>query len=211
MSDDKSAAVLVTESHPSDRLRELIEQLPRWGVRFKQNDLGSYFDGWNQEALGDWVKWSDVEALVRASQPSEGGGEMNGADLIRAERERQMAEEGWSASHDDCHRHGELARAAARYALEGLPVTGRPRWPWSRDWWKPKGRIKNLTRAGALIAAEIDRLQRCEPAPPSLVRVIAESAGKVCTCRHDSGLSTDCDVHYPGRVIAETTPERDKK
>ena len=33
-------------------------------------------------------------------------------------------------------------------------------WPWEETWWKPasNNRIKDLVRAGALIAAEIDRL-----------------------------------------------------
>jgi hypothetical protein len=34
-------------------------------------------------------------------------------------------------------------------------------WPWDYDWWKPSDDpIRNLTKAGALIAAEIDRLNR---------------------------------------------------
>jgi hypothetical protein len=36
-------------------------------------------------------------------------------------------------------------------------------WPkeWNVDWWKPSDDpIRNLVKAGALIAAEIDRLQR---------------------------------------------------
>lgn len=34
-------------------------------------------------------------------------------------------------------------------------------WPWATDWWKPSDDpITNLVRAGALIAAEIDRLLR---------------------------------------------------
>jgi hypothetical protein len=33
-------------------------------------------------------------------------------------------------------------------------------WPWNKSWWKPRNAIEDLTRAGALIAAEIDRLQR---------------------------------------------------
>jgi hypothetical protein len=37
-------------------------------------------------------------------------------------------------------------------------------WPWSFEWWKPKDRIRNLVRAGALIAAEIDRLQAMQEA-----------------------------------------------
>lgn len=33
-------------------------------------------------------------------------------------------------------------------------------WPWSLNWWKPSSDpIKDLVKAGALIAAEIDRLQ----------------------------------------------------
>lgn len=46
-------------------------QIPRYGIRFKHNDLGSYFDGWNQETLGDWVKWSDVAALLVQEAPQE--------------------------------------------------------------------------------------------------------------------------------------------
>ncbi len=34
-------------------------------------------------------------------------------------------------------------------------------WPWDQTWWKPSSNpIRNLVKAGALIAAEIDRLQR---------------------------------------------------
>jgi hypothetical protein len=37
-------------------------------------------------------------------------------------------------------------------------------WPWDQDWWKPSpDPIRNLVKAGALIAAEIDRLQRLAP------------------------------------------------
>jgi hypothetical protein len=33
-------------------------------------------------------------------------------------------------------------------------------WPWSREWWQPKDRRRDLVRAGALIVAEIERLDR---------------------------------------------------
>lgn len=42
----------------------------------------------------------------------------------------------------------------------GLPNSEAYGWPFSLEWWKPKGAIEDLTRAGALIAAEIDRIQR---------------------------------------------------
>ena len=83
----------------------------------------------------------------------------DGAALISAERSRQMKEEGWSSSHDDQWRNGELATVAVCYVLND---TFGVWWPtsWDKKWWKPKDKIRNLVRAGALIAAEIDRLQK---------------------------------------------------
>lgn len=92
---------------------------------------------------------------------------MDGAALIAAERRRQVDAEGWTVDHDDTHRTGELAKAAACYASEAwMPLTEShrnppPDWPWERRWWKPTGDpIRDLVKAGALIAADIDRRQR---------------------------------------------------
>jgi hypothetical protein len=91
---------------------------------------------------------------------------------IAAERCRQVEAEGWSADHDyHAHCNGELAKAAVCYALE--PKFGPETldfierwWPWERKWWKPKDRRRDLIRAGALIVAEIERLDRAkEPRP----------------------------------------------
>ena len=87
----------------------------------------------------------------------------SGVELIAAERERQIQIEGWTAGHDDKHTNGELSRAAAAYCLRGRdPASiGPPMfWPFAEDYWKPGGRIRSLVKAGALIAAEIDRLKR---------------------------------------------------
>lgn len=35
-------------------------------------------------------------------------------------------------------------------------------WPWSRAWWKPASRRRCLIKAGALILAEIERIDRAE-------------------------------------------------
>jgi hypothetical protein len=88
---------------------------------------------------------------------------MNGVELIAAERERQVTEEGWTPEHDDQHKGGQLAEAAACYAVQasGGTVT-RYDWPWESKWWKPGDPLRGLVKAGALIAAEIDRLQRRE-------------------------------------------------
>jgi hypothetical protein len=81
----------------------------------------------------------------------------DGAELIAAERRRQVEEEGWTAEHDDAHDDGELARAGAAYAAFSYAL-----WPWDRSWWRPEpgDDIRRLVKAGALIVAEIDRLQR---------------------------------------------------
>lgn len=89
----------------------------------------------------------------------------NGAELIMLERLRQIEVEGWTPEHDDQHSDGEMALAAACYILANVDGKGAgmpSRWPWDAEWWKPKDQLSNLIRAGALIAAEIDRLQRAE-------------------------------------------------
>lgn len=101
---------------------------------------------------------------------------MTGAEMIAAERRRQVEAEGWTHKHDDEHSHAEMAYAAAAYANPtraldyvsvNVPQGGIKSvpddWPWDPKWWKPTpdDRIRELVKAGALIAAEIDRLQRC--------------------------------------------------
>lgn len=86
---------------------------------------------------------------------------MTGAELITQERIRQQEVEGWSIEHDNEHIHGELLDAAVFYAGYHTAlgdITGL--WPWDDSWFKPVDKIRDLVKAGALIAAEIDRLQR---------------------------------------------------
>lgn len=88
-----------------------------------------------------------------------------GCQIIAAERKRQIEVEGWTADHDAKHVCGELTDAAVCYAIRGYWRTRydsflKALWPWDSEYWKPTqdDRIKELTKAGALIAAEIDRL-----------------------------------------------------
>jgi hypothetical protein len=92
----------------------------------------------------------------------------SGVSLITEERQRQIEVEGWNEEHDDFQAVEELAFAAACYAIPEssriyLKSNEKPNlWLWEKEWWKPtpNDRIKELVKAGALIAAEIDRLQR---------------------------------------------------
>jgi hypothetical protein len=86
---------------------------------------------------------------------------------VLAERQRQISAEGWTPEHDDEHRGGGMAFAAAAYAVHadaGPALTGSLwRWTgWALKWPKPKDRRANLIRAGALILAEIERLDRAK-------------------------------------------------
>ena len=87
-------------------------------------------------------------------------------DII-AERQRQQSVEGWTPEHDDEHKDGELADAAACYALhahdtakDGMKNFAPAWWPWDPAWYKRSSPRRDLVKAGALIAAEIERLDR---------------------------------------------------
>ncbi|RUE55755.1 hypothetical protein IPC1236_03625 [Pseudomonas aeruginosa] len=90
---------------------------------------------------------------------------------VQAERRRQITAEGWTPEHDDEHSHGQMARAAACYALAGssAPNDGTAAllvslaWPWDEQWWKPSTARRDMVKACALALAEIERLDRAAP------------------------------------------------
>ncbi len=86
---------------------------------------------------------------------------------VQAERRRQITTEGWTPEHDDEHNGGELADAAACYALwaGGInPGNWREFWPWAPEWLKHSEPRRMLVKAAALILAEIQRLDRAAAA-----------------------------------------------
>ena len=106
-----------------------------------------------------------AEEFARAALAAVREVEGTAARDVIAERRRQVDVEGWTPEHDDQHRRGEMAAAAAAYALHDLQGGwfGRWRdvmWPWDKQWWKPTTRRRDLVKAGALILAEIERLDR---------------------------------------------------
>jgi len=119
----------------------------------------------------------EVSVLVEA-HPEEMVPEVKkGVQIIAEERQRHMDVRGWDSSHDDDpnHENGEMAAVAALYAVPhhgkyGINADLVERlYPknWHVRWWNPgpagsgvDGTIKDLAKAGALIAAEIDRLNR---------------------------------------------------
>ncbi|WP_423812522.1 hypothetical protein [Pseudomonas aeruginosa] len=104
------------------------------------------------------------ELLVRA-EGFVSGKEVPQAWLdVQAERRRQITAEGWTPDHDDLYCAAELPRAAAAYILSGANDEAPAIWPFSAKWWKPRDARANYMRAGALILAEIERLDRAAAA-----------------------------------------------
>ena len=89
------------------------------------------------------------------------------------ERRRQVEAEGYDTAHDDEHDNGSMAAAGSAYALaaadalhplsqgDGDFMSHPPTlWPWDAEWWKPGDSRRMLVKAGALILAELERLDR---------------------------------------------------
>ena len=106
-------------------------------------------------------------AMLSAAPTAQGQGWGKALEDIAAERRRQIEGEGYDPSHDDGYTMSELLRAAVSY-IKGFPEA----WPWHSKFWKPRDERRNLVKAGALIVAEIERLDRAS-APAST------SAGEV--------------------------------
>lgn len=95
-----------------------------------------------------------------------------GISIIIDERLRQLTTKGYDNAHDDKHNKGELAHAAALFAYPEISsyVLSEKNWPEGKVFYHPTedvstvaDRIKELAKAGALITAEIDRLNRLDP------------------------------------------------
>jgi hypothetical protein len=137
-----------------------------------------------------------IDAVLSFACKRANGVTAPGINLIEKERVRQIVQLDWNAEHDDGHDDRELASAAQGYVshytsrawtfnneleMPGIvdgPIVYRLErapdcWPWPEGYWKPKDPLTDLVKAGALIAAEIDRLLR--KSAQSVKSVAAES------------------------------------
>lgn len=105
------------------------------------------------EAIDD-MKKCRAELEARAFNPAI-------LDVI-AERQRQKAVEGWTSEHDDKYGKSQLLWASSCYLLNTIqPFNRIPMdWPWDSSWWKPTTPRRDLVKSGALILAEIERIDR---------------------------------------------------
>lgn len=92
-----------------------------------------------------------------------------GAAMIRAERLRQVAVEGYDGEHDAEHDDGQLSRASLAYVLSaaGFRMLALPFDGGFKPGPKP---LDDLVKAGALALAEADRIAA------EIDRIVAEEA-----------------------------------
>jgi hypothetical protein len=139
----------------------------------------------------------DAGSSGRPRETSDGRKDVKPIEMIAAERARQVSQEGYDHEHDDEHDLEELARLAAFYAMppyvrdlmilsSTIGIAVAPPWNLNPS---PDDRIRELTKAGALILAEMERLQRlfqpleclkCGAATGPLHPVDADHAGWMC-------------------------------
>ncbi|MGP1998086.1 ead/Ea22-like family protein [Citrobacter freundii] len=111
-------------------------------------------DMWNAREKLEAAEKRIAELEARAFNPAI-------LDVI-AERQRQQSVEGWTPEHDDQYGKSQLLWASSCYLLNTIqPFNRIPMdWPWDSSWWKPTNSRRDLVKAGALILAEIERIDR---------------------------------------------------
>nr|WP_183448463.1 DUF4406 domain-containing protein [Microvirga lupini] len=156
-----------------------------WGD-YLRYDIGRLADCASIALLPGWSKSRGAQLEVHIAQklgmpillmdgaeevPAVAGEQTDAVRDVLAERCRQVEKEGRTLEHDDEHDAGELAAAAAAYALnaagqlnphsQGDGGHAQPMcWPWEPEFWKPGIPRRDLVKAAALILAEIERWDR---------------------------------------------------
>ncbi len=98
-------------------------------------------------------------------------------DYVLEERIRQTVKKGYTSEHDDQHKNGRLAVAAACYAVNKMPdvtisvcrashtecgMQLQDAWPWDREWDKRQkhSRFRSAVISCSLMLAELERMIR---------------------------------------------------
>lgn len=86
-----------------------------------------------------------------------------GIRAINYERGRQIVVKGYDAEHDKTESLNSLLSAAYAYMLASMDgdnnnAEAHEHWPWDAEFFHPKDKKSNLAKAGALIAAAIDKV-----------------------------------------------------
>ena len=150
---------LIAATDRNTELEARIAELDR-----KNCQLNSTMESWCVDRAESANRITELEASKLSAAASD----------VMSERHHQITAEGWTPESDDEYVSGEMAGAAACYAhhvnARGWVFKNRPDdyqseiessdWPWSPEWWEPTSPRRDLVKAGALIIAEIERIDR---------------------------------------------------
>lgn len=155
-------------------IRQLAADLERW-KRSERAQVETIMM-MQAEAQGLREQIERLQVVTDASQATAA------ARDVLVECRRQVVAEGWTPKHDDDHNSGDLAKAAAAYAMAAVSQTqgytvNRPPllWPWDKAWWKPCDARRSLVKAGALILAEVERLDRADAQADARMEIVARN------------------------------------
>lgn len=158
---DRGERVIIILFTESENPESAIAQLDcgMYNGTYKLGEEHQYVQMTDQQ-FNDWMKDLDVSFIVPSTVKT-------GPSLIAAERQRQIDVEGYQPEADAAWTDGQLAAAAVCYAStakmrEKGQINVYECWPRGFDpnMFKPSpdNRLRDLVKAGALIAAEIDRI-----------------------------------------------------
>lgn len=201
---------LLVDYTGQDRWTPLEDEEQAWTIGYNtledQDEDEWIMVGWNWEqdcytqGAGKIIGW-----LPFHTQPATSAA----ARDVLAERQRQISAEGWTPEHDDLYVDGEMAAAAACYTINAAGWAQKVLtplsmlWPWAKSWWKPTTPRRDLVKAGALILAEIERLDRKEGTPhmtdtPNLsAAAMRTRAADVCDAQSSVFSSTEYATGQP--------------
>lgn len=153
-----------------DEAQKILVDLHQYAIDLQEDTLGGRSERGEVPIMDLAEDWLAARPDLEPQAPKQAEREplSQAAQDVLAERQRQISVEGWTPEHDDEHRTGGMAIAAAAYALQVLPgviasevVAKIWHWTgWTRAWFKPSDDERNLVKAGALILAELERRHR---------------------------------------------------
>ena len=132
--------------------------------------FADFVEDWINQSISKGYRKSEISAVLEtaAARVSASGDDLDhlvdlgsGAEEIFQERARQLAKFRDQNVKDDTLENGELIEAAICYLRPDAVKFNPPaRWPLGPSGWNPRSKRENLVRAGAFIAAELDRMER---------------------------------------------------
>ena len=147
-------------AHPAEGVPATVAVPDEFGTAEHWKEKAQYWAGVAHRLRSEALRGDPVDGITQPAAQ----GLTEAARSVLAERARQISAEGWTSEQDDAYNPGVLAEAGGIYALHAFdPFRAKEApegWPWSPGWWKPKDPRTNLVKAGALVLAEIERIDR---------------------------------------------------